>query len=210
MTEDLTLYADARLTSPWVMSVFVTLTEKAIPFRTRTIDLDAVENHTPGFARVSPTRRVPTIVHGDFHVSESSAITEYLEAAYQAPGHAPVYPSGKRERALARQVQAWLRSDLLPLREERSTQTIFLNTPLDRELSDRAKASAEKLIAVAGNLIADGARNMFATWCIADTDLALMLQRLIVNGDSVPSALQAYAEHQWQRTSVRQWLDKPR
>jgi glutathione S-transferase len=210
MTQDLTLYADARSTSPYVMSVFVTLTEKKIPFQTRTVDLDANENRTGDFARMSLTRRVPAIVDGDFHLSESSAITEYLEEAYPAPGHAAVYPGDRRERAVARQVQAWLRSDLLPIREERSTQTVFLGTPTDRALTDRARAAAEKLIAAARDLIPVGAGNLFGAWCIADTDLALMLQRLIVNGDAVPPDLRAYAEYQWQRPSVRQWLDKAR
>jgi glutathione S-transferase len=210
MNHNLTLYADAKFTSPYVMSVFVTLTEKKIPFQTRTVDLDASENRTADFARMSLTRRVPAIVDGDFHLSESTAVTEYLEEAYPAPGHPAVYPSDRRQRAVARQIQAWLRSDLLPIREERSTPTVFLGPPNDRTLSDRATAAAEKLIAAARALIPTGAGNLFGTWCIADTDLALMLQRLIVNGDAVPSDVQAYAEYQWQRPSVRHWLDKPR
>jgi glutathione S-transferase len=210
MTHNLTLYADAKFTSPYVMSIFVTLTEKKIPFQTRTVDLEANENRTANFARMSLTQRVPAIVDGDFHLSESSAITEYLEEAYPAPGHAAVYPRDRRERAVARQLQAWLRSDLLPIREERSTQTVFLGTLTCRALTDRARAAAKKLIAAALALIPVGAGNLFGTWCIADTDLALMLQRLIVNGDAVPSDLQAYAEYQWQRPSVRQWLDTAR
>jgi glutathione S-transferase len=210
MVADLTLYADSHFTSPYVMSVFVTLTEKGIPFAIKTIDLAADENKAERFARLSLTRRVPTIVHGDFHLSESSAITEYLDEAFPAPGHPYVYPQGQRERALARQVQAWLRSDLAPVREERSTSSVFLNQPIDRPLSDRAKAAADKLIAAAGELIPDGTRNIFGDWSIADTDLALMLQRLIFNGDPVPPAIKAYAEHQWQRPSVEQWVKKER
>ncbi len=210
MVSDLTLYADSKFTSPYVMSVFVTLVEKGIPFQIKTIDLDADENKAERFACVSLTRRVPTIVHGNFHLSESSAIAEYLEEEFPAPGYASVYPRGQRERALARQVQAWLRSDLLPIREERSTQAIFFNKPIDRPLTDRAKTSAEKLIAAAGKLIPEGAGNIFGDWCIADTDLALMLNRLILNGDAVPSGLIAYAEQQWRRASVQQWVNKER
>jgi glutathione S-transferase len=210
MTHALTLYADARFTSPYVMSVFVTLTEKQLPFRIRTVDLDANENRTADFAALSPTRRVPAIVDGDFHLSESSAITEYLEETYPPPEHASIYPKDRRQRAVARQVQAWLRSDLLPIREERSTQTVFLGPPTDRALSDRAGAAAEKLVAMASALLPEGAANLFGTWCIADTDLALMLQRLIVNGDAVPSDLLAYTEYQWERPSLRRWLDLAR
>ena len=46
---------------------------------------------------------------------------------------------------------------------------------------------------------------LFDTWCIADVDVALALQRLNLNGDEVPSALKAYAEANWQRPSVEKW-----
>jgi hypothetical protein len=41
------LYADARLTSPYVMSVFVSLHEKGLPFELSTVDLGRGENHEP-------------------------------------------------------------------------------------------------------------------------------------------------------------------
>jgi glutathione S-transferase len=210
MTFDLTLFSDAKFTSPYVMSVFVSLIEKGVPFQIKIVDLDASENKAEPFSRVSLTRRVPTLIHGNFRLSESSAITEYLEDEFPAPSHAPVYPLGQRERALARQLQAWLRSDLLPIREERPTPTIFFKQPVDQPLSDRAKVAAEKLIAAARELIPKGRGNIFGDWCIADTDLALMLHRLIVNGDDVPSDLKAYAEDQWQRPSVQQWVTRQR
>ncbi len=210
MTHGLTLYADSHFTSPYVMSVFVTLTEKDIPFQIKTVDLDSDENKAEPYARLSLTRRVPTMAHGDFHLSESSAISEYLEEVFPVPLHAPVYPREPGQRAVARQVQAWLRSDLSPIREERSTQSIFFNKPIDRPLTAQARASADKLIAVASELVRDGTGHLFGHWCIADTDLALMLNRLIMNGDAVPSSLKAYAERQWQRASVQQWVKRAR
>jgi hypothetical protein len=41
-------------------------------------------------------------------------------------------------------------------------------------------------------------------------ELALMLNRLVVNGDSVPQKLKDYAGGQWQRESVKQWVRLPR
>ncbi|MDH4191976.1 MAG: glutathione S-transferase, partial [Betaproteobacteria bacterium] len=40
--------------------------------------------------------------------------------------------------------------------------------------------------------------------------LALMLNRLVLNGDSVPERLAAYARRQWERPSVRRWVDRER
>lgn len=41
---------------------------------------------------------------------------------------------------------------------------------------------------------------------IADVDLALMLNRLTLNGDPVPQRLMEYARYQWKRPSVQRWV----
>jgi glutathione S-transferase len=52
--------------------------------------------------------------------------------------------------------------------------------------------------------------NLFGDWSIADVDLAMMLQRLIVLGDPVPKQLIDYATKQWRRPSVQQWIHQKR
>ncbi len=201
------LYVDSNFVSPYAMSAFVALQEKGLAFDVKTVDLATKENQQVGFAAMSLTRRVPTLVHGDFSLSESSAISEYLEELLPEP---PLYPLDLRTRARARQVQAWLRSDLMPIRLERSTEVVFLNKRNSSPLSAEATASAQKLFAAADALLAAGARNLFGDWCIADTDLALMLNRLVLNGDAVPQKLAEYARGQWQRPSVQLWLTRTR
>jgi glutathione S-transferase len=207
--DELILYVDSKFTSPYAMSVFVTLKEKGLPFEIKTVDLFAGKQHEPGYAELSVTQRVPTLVHGDFHLSESSAISEYLEEVFPAPRYSQVYPGNIRERAKARQIQAWLRSDFLPIREERSTETIFIKRA-DKPLSKEAQASVAKFFAGADKLIREGALNLSNEWCLADTDLALMLNRLLANGDEVPPKLAAYAKHQWRRKSVQGWANQKR
>ena len=206
---DLTLYVDREFASPYAMSVFVALTEKGIPFTLQTIDLGAQENLQPSFRDRSLTSRVPTLMHGDFALSESSAISEYLEESFAPPMHAPVYPRGVAERARARQIQAWLRSDLMPIREERPTTVVFFR-PTDAPLSPTASAAAAKLFHAAQTLLGNRSTSLFDEWCIADTDLALMLNRLILNGDKVPAQLVEYASQQWQRPSVQAWVKQNR
>lgn len=200
------LYVDSQYTSPYAMSVFVALQEKGIPFDVRTVDLDAGGQHAPTFAAQSLTQRVPTLVDGEFHLSESSAITEYLDEVY--PG-APLYPADPKLKARARQVQAWLRSDLLPIRQERSTLVVFYG-PSDAPLSPTAQAAAQKLFSAAEALLAEGAEHLCGTWSLADVDLAVMLHRLILNGDPVPPRLREYAERQWQRPTVQAWVKRER
>ena len=55
-------------------------------------------------------------------------------------------------------------------------------------------------------LLAHGGQNLFGEWSIADADLALMLNRLVLNGDKVPEALADYASFQWQRASIQRYV----
>jgi len=199
---NLRLYADAQYASPYAMSVFVALQEKGVPFELSTVDLGRNANRAREFAAPSLTQRVPMLVHDGFALSESSAISEYLDELF--PG-TRLYPAEPQRRARARQVQAWLRSDLMPIRQERSTEVLFYG-PCSKPLSEAAHAAAGKLFAAAEALLGHGEANLLGEWCIADVDLALMLNRLVLNGDEVPQGLAGYARHQWQRPSVQRWI----
>jgi len=201
--QPLHLYVDSEYLSPYAMSVFVALTEKALPFELTTVDLGAGAQFGAAFSSLSVTQRVPTLVHDGFALSESSAIVEYLEDVFH---ETRVYPTHPRDRARARQIQAWLRSDLMPIREERSTRVVF-QQPCPEPLSAAAQDAATKLFTGVEALLPPGATHLFGEWSIADTDLALMLNRLVRNGDPVPERLATYARQQWQRPSVQRWVN---
>ena len=56
-------------------------------------------------------------------------------------------------------------------------------------------------------LIVAGARRCSSEWCIADADFALMLMRLVANGDPrARSGSVDYAPRTWGRHSVRKYL----
>ena len=158
------------------------------------------------YASTSITRRVPTLVHDDFALSESSAICEYIDESFQGT---QLYPVGLRDRARARQVQAWVRSDLMPIRDERPTFVVFCGARRPA-LSAQAIEATNKLFAAALQLLEGRAEHLFGDWSIADVDLAMMLQRLVEHGDPVPPRLVEYADHQWRRPSVQQWINHPR
>ena len=75
----LVLYGDAALESPYVMSIFVALTEKGQPFALSLLELASGVQRRAAFAGPSLTARVPALEHDGFLVSESLAIAEYLE-----------------------------------------------------------------------------------------------------------------------------------
>jgi glutathione S-transferase len=73
-------------------------------------------------------------------------------------------------------------------------------------LSAAAQGAAAKLFAVADALLPAGQDNLCGQWCLADVDLALMLQRLVHHGDEVPVRLADYARRQWAHPALRQWV----
>ena len=201
------LYVGADFVSAFAMSAFVALKEKQLSFDLVTLDLKARENYQASYRDVLLTCKIPTLVHEGFALSESSAIAEYLEEV--TPGHNKLFPLDIRQRARARQLQAWLRSDLLVIRKERPADLIYFGKK-DNPLSDEALAAVGRLFFVADRLLEEGADHLFGDWSIADTDLAIMLNRLLANGDQVPARLAAYVRRQWDRDSVRAWMDMAR
>lgn len=205
----LTLYTENLWDSPYVFTAFVALTEKRLPFDTVALALDKGEQRQSEYQRQSLTAKVPTLVDGDFWLSESSAIVEYLEERFPPPIHPPLLPADLHARARARQVLAWLRTDLAALRNERPTTSMFYPQSLP-PLSAAANAAVEKLLRVADRLIPAGTAALFDAWSIADSDLAFMLHRLILNGQALPAKIQAFATAQWRRPSVCAFVDHPR
>jgi glutathione S-transferase len=209
----LILYGSEMWNSPYVLSCFVALREKGLPFESRLVALHSGAQHDTVYTALSLTSRVPTLLDGDFSLSESSAIVEYLEDKFSAPTYPRLLPVDLRERARARQVMAWVRSDLGALREERSSEYVFFDhqgLPALASLTDAGKRAAEKVVRVADRLLPAGGGRLFQSWCIADTDLAMMLWRLSRTGYELPAKLRAFADAEWARPAVREFVDQPR
>ena len=205
MPDDLVLYGNDTYSSPYVFSVFVTLEEKKVPFRLETLSLSKKEHEKPAYAGPSYTGRVPALRHGDFWLAESSAIDEYVDEAFPPPAHPRLYPEDPRQRARVRMIQAFLRSDLMALRHERSTASFFEQEPV-KPFTAEGKAAADRLVRIAERFLPDGAAFVAGRFSPADADLALMLQRLVANSDPCPDRLATYARAIFARPSVKKWL----
>jgi glutathione S-transferase len=204
-----TLYGETLWISPYVFSSFVALHEKRIPFDVVEVGLATGAHLAPPYRDASLTARVPSLEHAGFTLAESSAIAEYLDEVFPPPAYPRLFPADVRERARARQLMAWLRSDLGALRDERSTVTMFHRFRL-RPLSPAAQRDVDKLLRVVEQVVPPTADTLFGAWCLADSELAFMLHRLISTGEAVPDRVRAYASSQWQSPSVRAFIDRPR
>ena len=198
---ELMLYGDIHWESPWVFHVAIALEEMQLPYRIEPLALPITGNREQ-FLERALLAKVLCLVHGDFWLTESNAISEYLHEAF--PDAPRIVPADVRERARARQVMSWLRTSLMALREERPTSSVFIK-PVSGALSDKAKRDADELTRVTSQLIGER-KTVCSQWSAADIDLALALMRLVANGDAMPQAVADYTRAQWARPSVRKFL----
>jgi glutathione S-transferase len=82
--------------SPYVRKVLACLNLKGLAFE---IDPITPFFGNDEFERLSPLRRIPILIDGDFSVSDSSVICAYIDEAH--PGH-PLLPADAKDRARAR------------------------------------------------------------------------------------------------------------
>lgn len=82
--------------SPYVRKVLACMNLKGLDYQ---VDPITPFYGNDEFERLSPLRRIPVLIDGDFSVSDSTVICEYLDEAY--PGY-PLFPSDPHDRAHAR------------------------------------------------------------------------------------------------------------
>jgi glutathione S-transferase len=208
VSDALTLYVDASLESPWAFCAFAALEEKQQPYTLAKLSLKNGEHRKPEYRAANG--KIPALQHGDYWLAESLAIAEYLAETFPFPKGPRLFPEDLKKRGVCRMVQMWLRTDFMPIREERSSRTVFYRERPDKPLSSAASESAQRLFKGLDGLIAEGQTTLCGAFCIGDVDLAMMLQRLVMNGDSVPAKLRAYTDAVWQRPSIQKWVNLPR
>jgi glutathione S-transferase/GST-like protein len=74
-----------------VMAAF----EKGVPFESRYTDLLSFDQHTPEYLKINPNGTIPAMVHDGVLIAESTAMMEYIDAAFPGP---PLRPSDPFER----------------------------------------------------------------------------------------------------------------
>jgi glutathione S-transferase/GST-like protein len=73
----------------------IALIEKGIAFDSRYTDLLEFDQHKPEYLAVNPNGTIPTLVHGDVVLTESTEMGEYIDAEFPGP---PLRPESPEER----------------------------------------------------------------------------------------------------------------
>ena len=71
------------------------LAEKGVEFESRYLDLLNFDQHKPEYLKINPNGTIPAMVHDGLMLTESTAIMEYADAAFQGP---PLRPRDPVER----------------------------------------------------------------------------------------------------------------
>ncbi|KAK2898710.1 hypothetical protein QQF64_032030 [Cirrhinus molitorella] len=104
----LELYLD--LHSQPCRSVFLFAKLNNIPFEYKTVDLSAGEQYGEEFGKVSMIRKVPVLKDGDFILTESIAILQYLVGKHRTPDH--WYPADLQKRARVDEFLSWQHTNI--------------------------------------------------------------------------------------------------
>ena len=98
----LTLYHHGS--SACAAKVRFVLAEKQLDWESRYVDLMKGEQFSPDYVALNPKAVVPTLVHDEAVITESTVICEYLDEVF---GDKPILPSDSVERA---QVRFWTKA----------------------------------------------------------------------------------------------------
>ena len=205
-TRQLTLFVDGYFTSTWDATCFVALTEKQVEFTTARALLRDGQGVPAALRRETAIARIPALQHGDFWLTESLAIIEYLEDMFPPPAWSRLLPLDLQARARARQVMSWIRFELRALRVERPWQ-LSIYPGAHPPLSVAAERDAAELVDLVTRLSASGELD---AWTIAHADLVFALWRIGRCGYPLPPTAQQLLDRNVERPSIRAYLEHAR
>lgn len=87
--------------SVYVRAVRLALAEKGVPYRLEEVDIFAEGGPPPGYLERHPFARIPAFEHDGFRLYEATAISLYIDEAFEGP---PLMPEGPKARARVHQL----------------------------------------------------------------------------------------------------------
>ncbi|MBE9120793.1 glutathione S-transferase family protein [Tychonema sp. LEGE 07199] len=184
--------------------VWIALLEKEIEFELVPLKLNG-DQFQPDFLAISPFHHVPVLADGDFHLIETLAILDYLEAKYPAPA---LLPPDAKDLAIARMIQMVTVNELTPAMSPFVRQTF--GGAGDEEKLEKGRQQVAAVLRFFEDLLGD--KPFFgnsSTITLADVVAGVSvpwLPELGVSLDNYPK-LQAWSERlnsrpSWQQTQA--------
>jgi glutathione S-transferase len=178
--------------SVYLRIVRVVLTEKGLSYRHVEVN-PFLPNMPQEYLKLHPFRRVPTLMHDDFVLYETAAITRYIDEQFTGPNLQPTEP---RHRARMAQVISIVDCyGYGPMVRQVHSNRVFgprIGQPVDEaQVTAGIKGSQLTLNALEAIASTDGPIAGGAVWSLADFHLAPMMAYFT----AAPEGVEALARH---------------
>jgi glutathione S-transferase len=195
----LTLYVGSKRYSSWSLRPYLALAQTGVAFETKTILLDQQDSKAK-IAAVNPAGKVPVLHDGDLVIWDSLAICEYI-----AEQHTELWPSAKKERALARSISAEMHSGFAALRRDMSMDVC--TDKRGQGHTPEALADAARVQAIWKECLGkSGGPFLFGELTIADCMFAPVVTRFRTYGVELDDACAAYSKAIFALPAMKEWI----
>ncbi|MCP5367323.1 MAG: glutathione S-transferase family protein [Hyphomicrobiales bacterium] len=203
--DGLTLVIGNKNYSSWSMRPWLALRHAGIDFDERLIPLfDA--DWPAAIAAVSPTRKVPVLLHGEVTVCETLAIIEYAHDLYPDAG---LWPADRTARAVARSIACEMHAGFGALRNHMPVN--LRRTDLKgKGRGPGVEADVARVCEIWRDCRARfgaGGDFLFGPFCAADAMFAPVVTRLDTYGVDLDDTCAAYSRAVLTLPAFQEWRD---
>lgn len=203
-----TLVIGNKQYSSWSLRPWLVLRAFGVDFEEIVVPLDTAEFQAR-IGALSPSRRVPALVHDGVTVWDSLAISEYVDEHFLQRGG---WPSERAARATARSLACEMHSGFQALRTECPMNVLRrMDAPL--AVSDAAAkdiARIEAMWADARERFGQGGDFLFGRFGIVDAFFAPVVTRLQTYAQSVSAGARRYMDAIFALPAMQQWIEGAR
>jgi glutathione S-transferase len=114
--------------SPFAWRVMLTLELKRLPYESKLLEFSKGDHKSPGYLKLNPRGKVPTLKDDDFVLYESLAIMSYIDRKYSDP---PLFGKTPEETGLIWRALAECESYVVPA-VDKIVRPIFFGKGLDK------------------------------------------------------------------------------
>ena len=195
-----TLVIANKCYSSWSLRPWLLMKQLGIPFDEIVIPLDLPDTKAKVLAH-SPAGKVPILIDGDVTVWESIAIMEYIGDAF-----APVWPSDRDARAMARSIAAEMHAGFPALRSACPMNLGRKFAQKDRgEAVARDVARFSEIVRQARERFGAGGPFLFGAFSAADAMYAPLATRLDTYSIAIDATTRAYVDAILALPAFQEW-----
>jgi glutathione S-transferase len=198
----LTLVIGTRNYSSWSLRPWLLLRHLGLPFAERLFELDSAE-FASEVPKISPTGRVPVLVHGELRIWESLAICEYASELAGGRG----WPADAAHRAGARAIATEMHAGFAALRQacpmnaRAAGRRVALTPPLMQDLR-----RIDEIWSSCRRDHGDRGPYLYGEFSIADAMYAPVVLRIRSYGLPLSGLAARYHESMQDDTHLRAWI----